>query len=134
MGRRVSYVGLVGFATVAIAGGALAAAERGGPGPDRLTGTRGADTLKGRAGADRLNGRAGDDALIGGGGRDVLRGGPGYDEFNARNGQELPARGNDRIRARDGGPDLISCGDGVDLAIVDAEEDGVFDCERLREP
>jgi Ca2+-binding RTX toxin-like protein len=134
MARRVSFAGLVGFASMVIVGGALAVTERGGAGPDRLSGTRGADTLKGRAGPDRLDGRAGDDVLVGGGGKDVLRGGPGYDEFNARRGEELPAAGKDRIKARDGEPDLVSCGAGIDIAIVDAEEDGVFDCEEVREP
>jgi hypothetical protein len=134
MGRRVFFAGLIGFASIVIAGAAPAATERGGAGPDRLTGTNGADTLKGRGGRDRLLGRRGDDILIGGRGRDVLRGGPGYDEFNARRGEELPGPGNDRINARDGAPDLISCGAGVDVAIVDTQEDGVYDCEKVREP
>ena len=29
---------------------------------------------------------------------------------------------------------MIDCGDGVDLAVLDATEDGVYDCEELRYP
>lgn len=113
---------------------ALAATRAGGPGADRLVGTKGDDALRGKGGPDVLVGRAGSDRLIGGRGRDVLRGGPGYDQFNMRNGVELPSRGSDRIVARDGGPDEINCGKGNDVAVVDAEEDGVFDCEKVVEP
>jgi hypothetical protein len=72
--------------------------------------------------------------LIGGGGPDRLRGGPGRDGFNMRDGAELAAPGDDRIEARDGRRDEISCGAGDDIAIVDAAEDGVYDCEQVREP
>jgi uncharacterized protein YodC (DUF2158 family) len=40
----------------------------------------------------------------------------------------------DVIDARDGGPDMIICGRGDDRAIVDAVEDGVYDCEEVDEP
>ena len=42
--------------------------------------------------------------------------------------------GNDTIDARDGAQDLIDCGDGVDTVIVDAQEDGVFNCENVVYP
>ncbi len=51
-----------------------------------------------------------------------------------KNGIERPAPGNDRIEARDGGNDEISCGAGNDVAIVDASEDGIYDCEKVKEP
>jgi hypothetical protein len=51
-----------------------------------------------------------------------------------RDGVELAAPGNDKIYARDGGNDEINCGAGNDVAIVDATEDAVIDCEVVREP
>jgi hypothetical protein len=101
---------------------------------DRLVGTRGPDALKGLGGNDTLVGGRGEDTLIGGKGNDTLRGGPGRDHFNMDNGVQTPAPGNDTIYARDGGKDEINCGDGNDVAIVDATEDGVYDCEEVREP
>jgi hypothetical protein len=152
---------LVVAGTVALAAPVVAQVVTGRPGPDTLRGTPkadeilgrgGADTLRGLAGADRLAGAAGDDELRGSKGNDSLRGGgasdvlvggkgkdrldpgKGQDQVNMREGEELPAPGPDVIRARDGQMDQISCGDGADKAIVDAEEEGVFDCERLVEP
>lgn len=117
-----------------LASAALGATRTGTKGADRLVGTKGGDVLDGRRGADLLVGGDGNDRLIGGRGRDVLRGGPGRDEFNMNAGVELPSPGADRIVARDGGPDEINCGSGRDVAIVDAEEDGVYDCEQVLEP
>lgn len=101
---------------------------------DRIVGTKQADVLKGFRGNDVLIGGRGADILIGGKGRDTLRGGPGRDSFNMRNGVQLAAPGRDKIYARDGGNDEINCGAGKDIAIVDASEDGVYDCEVVREP
>ena len=106
----------------------------GGAGPDRLVGTRGDDELAGLRGPDRLRGGPGRDVLIGGRGADRLTGDGGHDAFNMRDGVELAAPGRDRIYARDGHPDSISCGAGRDLAVVDAVEDGIYDCEVVREP
>jgi Ca2+-binding RTX toxin-like protein len=118
----------------ALASVAVAATRDGGAADDRLVGTKGADVLRGHGGADVLSGGGGSDRLVGGPGRDVLRGGPGYDELNMAAGAELPSPGDDRIVARDGGPDEISCGAGDDVALVDAEEEGVFSCEKVIEP
>jgi hypothetical protein len=38
------------------------------------------------------------------------------------------------IDARDGEQDAIDCGDGTDTVIVDAQEEGVFDCEDVQRP
>src|SRR6476619_1117019 len=84
--------------------------------------------------ADKLVGGKGADVLIGGKGPDTLRGGPGRDGFNMRDGVQLAAPGRDKIDARDGGKDEINCGAGNDVAIVDATEDGVYDCEVVRQP
>jgi Ca2+-binding RTX toxin-like protein len=124
---------LLALATTGAAG-ALAVTDRGTRGDDRLVGGAGKDELRGRGGADVLIGHRGADVLIGGDGPDRLRGGPGRDGFNMRDGIELAAPGDDRIEARDGRSDEISCGAGDDLAIVDAVEEGVYDCERISEP
>jgi Ca2+-binding RTX toxin-like protein len=134
MERPALVIGLTGFACVALVAVCLAATKAGTQGHDRLVGTKGADELDGRAGADLLIGGSGNDVLIGGTGRDTLRGGPGRDGFNMRAGEELPAPGGDRISARDGTADEINCGGGNDTAIVDAVEDGVYNCERVLEP
>jgi len=107
---------------------------RGLKGKDFLRGGGGDDELKGSKGPDRLLGGGGDDILIGGKGKDTLNPGKGEDGVNMRDGEELASPGPDVIRARDGAPDQISCGDGNDKAIVDAEEDGVYDCETVVEP
>jgi Ca2+-binding RTX toxin-like protein len=118
------------FAAAAVAGGS----PHGTQGDDRLVGTRHGDVLKGFGGDDTLIGGRGSDVLIGGKGNDKMRGGPGRDEFNMRDGVQLSAPGDDVIDARDGGNDEINCGAGNDVAIVDANEDGVYDCEEVREP
>jgi len=122
-------------AALALAGIAQARTLVGTSGPDRLVGTPRADLLKGKGGKDTLIGRGGRDRLFGGPGPDVLRGGPGRDEFNTRrNGYSAGGQGNDTIHARDRKIDLIDCGAGFDIAIVDLREDGVFNCEEIREP
>ncbi len=112
-------------------------------GDDVLRALAGKDLLKGGAADDELKGSKGRDRMLGGGGRDVLIGGKGRDNFNPgggedgvnmRDGVELASPGPDVIRARDGSADQISCGDGNDKAFVDAEEEGVYDCETVIEP
>lgn len=134
MRRLVSFACTSALTLLVVAGGAAALNEHGGRGVDELRGGRFADTLRGLRGADLLIGGGGGDVLIGGRGADVLRGGPGRDSFNMRRGVELAAPGSDRIHARDNRKDEINCGAGVDVAIVDVAEDGVYDCEKVREP
>jgi Ca2+-binding RTX toxin-like protein len=73
-------------------------AVHGGPGDDRLTGSRFGEALAGGVGDDRLSGHGGPDALAGGPGLDVLLGEKGDDVLNA--GDERRAQ-RDRL---DGGP------------------------------
>ena len=122
------------FCAIAALAGAALVKSNGTKGADRLEGTERGDLLKGLAGNDVLVAGDGRDVLIGGKGNDKLRGGPRRDGFNMRDGVELAAPGNDKIFARDGGNDEINCGAGEDVAIVDATEDGVIDCEVVREP
>jgi Ca2+-binding RTX toxin-like protein len=84
-------------------------------GANRVVGTVGGDRIKGGAGRDRLTGEAGEDCIDGGPGRDRISGGSG----------------DDVIRARDGTPDVVDCGEGDDLAIVDSK-DTLRNCERTR--
>jgi Ca2+-binding RTX toxin-like protein len=120
---------------LALAGIAQAKDFVGTSGPNRLVGTPKADMLKGKGGKDTLIARGGADRLFGGPGPDTLRGGPGRDLFNTRrNGYSAGGQGNDRILARDNTSDLIDCGAGFDTVVVDQLEDGVFNCEVIKEP
>jgi Ca2+-binding RTX toxin-like protein len=90
----------------------------------RLYGDGGANRVVGTVGGDWIAGGAGRDKLIGEGGRDCLDGGPGRDRLSG-------GPGDDVLRARDGSADLVDCGEGEDLAIVDAK-DTVRSCEQTR--
>jgi hypothetical protein len=133
-GRIVKLAFAVAVVCAAFTALAAAVVTPGSSHADRLVGTKQADLLKGLRGHDLLIGGRGSDILIGGKGPDKLRGGPGRDSFNMRDGVQLAAPGKDKIYARDGGKDEINCGAGNDIAIVDASEDGVYDCEVVREP
>jgi hypothetical protein len=109
---------------------------------DQLDGGPGGETLVGRAGADRLRGFDGDDCLDGGNGNDSLWGGKGNDTLNGRGGKDsidggpgadvlIGGPGNDVIGARDGEPDIITCGNGRDSVRAD-RADRVSGCERVR--
>lgn len=134
MGRSGLFACSALAACLAVGTAALAVDRVGTAKGERLVGTKGNDTLEGRNGADNLIGKGGRDLLLGGGGKDRLQGDGGRDSFNMLDGEALPAPGRDRIYARDGHPDSINCGAGRDLAVVDEVEDGVYDCEAVREP
>ena len=134
MGRSIGFGCMAALVCLAVASAAVAVGQNGGGWSDTLRGTSGADTLNGRGGPYHLIGGPGDDRLIGGKGPDRLDGGSGYDSFNMKNGAELPSPGRDRIDARDHRPDAINCGSGIDVAIVDGVEDGVYFCETVKEP
>ena len=101
------------------------------------------DELLGDAGDDRLDGGAGDDGLEGGAGNDVLVGGPGEDTFgivpNARDAPTSGPRTATAARATTGSRRATArrtpstAAPANDVAIVDAVEDGVFDCEEVIE-
>jgi Ca2+-binding RTX toxin-like protein len=112
--RGVSFViatAALGAAPPACAGRPVTRASRGGA--HRVTGTHRADVILGGSGNDRVFGGAGDDRLQGGPGNDIITPGPGHDRVNA-------GAGDDRIYARDGQRDVVDCGPGHDVAIVDA--------------
>ena len=78
----------------------------------RIEGERGNDTLSTDLSAD----------FWGGAGDDLLVGGPKGDAFSADADYNEAGQGNDTIRARGGGKDLIECGPGKDTAEVDAKD------------
>jgi Ca2+-binding RTX toxin-like protein len=81
------------------------------------------ENVLGGAGGDTIVGDAGSNVLQGGDGGDVIDGGAGLDFIDG-------GAGNDRLLARDGFQDRVSCGDGNDVAIVDAF-DSVDGCETV---
>ena len=112
---------------------------RGGPGEDHLHGGAGNDTLRGGAHDDLIHGRRQADAAVGGRGEDdilpgkggdVARGGRDGDQLFDDEGRDTlrGGRGNDRFSARDGDRDVIRCGAGEDVAIID-REDLAIECE-----
>jgi metallophosphoesterase (TIGR03767 family) len=123
----------------------------GGPGRDRLRGTKRGDRLRGRGGRDRLQALAGRDCLSGGRGldrmnggrgRDRLNGGRGSDRLKGRSGRDRlkggrgrdrisGGRGRDVIRSAGDTRDVVRCGRGRDKAIVD-RRDRVRGCEKVR--
>ena len=99
--------------------------------PDEIDGGAGDDMLYGLDDEDNLDGGDGADLLVGGAGDDGLTGGPGTDRYF---GDELRATsewGNDVLIAVDGGPETMSCGEGVDSAVVDADDAADANCEVL---
>ena len=82
------------------------------------------EDVKGSDGADKVVGSAAGNLLDGLGGNDVLEGRGGFDGYAA-------GPGNDVIRARDGLSELVDCGEGSDVAVVD-DVDIVSECESVQ--
>jgi Ca2+-binding RTX toxin-like protein len=113
-------------------------ADDGGPGEgdnvhadiEFLTGSAGNDQLTGNDGANRIDGGSGNDAIFGLGGDDALNGGRGDDTVDGGSGHDslygddecaaFGCGGADRLVARDGLVDNVSCGPGADTAVVDS--------------
>lgn len=107
----------------------------GGSGNDRVFGGRGNDTIRGVAGNDWLNGGPGDDTIFANRGVDVSVGGDGDDVLWALARADVTpgpggatdmvgdtldgGNGDDVLRTRDGEADRITCGAGVDRALLD---------------
>src|SRR4029453_8724973 len=86
----------------------------GGPGDDRITGSRLRDYLIGGDGDDPLTAGVGDDLMSGGHGADLIFGGPGPDEINAQH--------SDR--------NIVRCGPGRDRGRT-APRDRLRGCEQI---
>ena len=125
---------LLALATAGAAG-ALAVTDRGTGGDDRLVGGAGGDELRGRGGADLLIGaprrgradRRGMDPTACGADPDATA-------STCATGSSSRRPATTGSRPATDGSDEISCGAGDDVAIVDAVEEGVYDCERVSEP
>jgi hypothetical protein len=100
----------------------------GGPGDDRITtdgtadvvhGGDGNDTIGTTAGEDQAFGDAGNDIVNGGSSSDTVSGGPGQDRIEG-DGSISCCWGDDRIDARDGEMDQVSCGLGSDIVTADS--------------
>jgi Ca2+-binding RTX toxin-like protein len=103
-------------------------------GVDRISAGAGNDTVDGKAGNDTLFGELGNDRLLGGLGNDVLDGGAGTDTLTGGPGKDTlrGGAGSDTINARDKLRfDVIDCGAGRDVAIVDRGEK-TRNCERVK--
>jgi hypothetical protein len=106
--------------------------------PSTMDGRGGDDRLRSGDGPDHLDGGAGDDNVDGGFGDDVLIGGPGRDTISGdlAGGDCGPLwckypYGNDRIEARDGKVDSVTCGAGTDTVIADPQDVVAPDCEHV---
>src|SRR5215208_3921521 len=86
-------VGLI-LATMVLGGGmllsgvVLAKTIKGGPGPNKYTGSNGADYIKGNGGSDNIDGKNGADTISGGTGSDLLHGGHGNDWVKGDSGTD----------------------------------------------
>jgi Ca2+-binding RTX toxin-like protein len=98
-------------------------------GDDKLTGFDLDDTIDGGAGNDQIEGGYGHDTLTGGPGRDVING-----DSNGSTCNWIQCRspyGNDKIDARDGEADNITCGIGEDTVEADPADTVAPDCEAV---
>jgi dipeptidyl aminopeptidase/acylaminoacyl peptidase len=97
------------------------------------SGTRRAQLLLGTSKTDVICGFGGNDLIDGNAGHDVLYGGSGNDLIIDQSGRDwlFGGPGRDRLRARDGAADIVDCGPGRDVAIVD-RRDVVSHCEVVR--
>jgi hypothetical protein len=106
---------------------------RGTSGPDVLVGTPGNDRIYGFSGADRIDGRGGRDVIYGGNGPDRLAGGRGNDVLIGGWDRDV-LRGNsgdDVLRGKDGIPDTIFGGRGIDRIRFDRWLDRSFTVELI---
>ena len=113
----------------------------GGAGNDTIYGSTNSDDIKGGAGddslfgledVDNIDGGDGNDFIVGGPGDDGLVGGDGIDRVYGDEREATAKWGNDLLTAVDfGPPDALSCGEGVDAAVVDVNDTADASCENL---
>jgi Ca2+-binding RTX toxin-like protein len=116
----------------------------GGPGNDKAAGNGGRDLMSGGFGDDEQHGGPGDDRIFANAGRDTTFGGDGDDDLwalarrdvngpNDTDGDILRGEGgNDRFHTRDGERDIVDCGEGTDVALLDFKDEivGATDANR----
>ena len=103
------------------------------PGPDLIIGTPGNDLIYGLGGADRIDGRGGDDVIYGGNGADHIAGGRGNDLLIGGWGRDVLRGngGNDVLRGKDGIPDTMFGGRGIDRVSFDRWLDRNYSVELI---
>src|SRR5215211_1417310 len=103
------------------------------PGPDLIIGTPGNDLIYGLDGADRIDGRGGDDVIYGGNGADHIAGGRGNDLLIGGWGRDVLRGngGNDVLRGKDGIPDTMFGGRGIDRVSFDRWLDRNYSVELI---
>src|SRR5919199_53791 len=123
--RRAAAVAAAALALVPAT--AYAATIQGGPGNERLRGTRAADVIDGNAGNDRIFGLAGDDRLVGGPGNDRIFGAGGDDTLGGGDSRDriFGGAGNDTSLGENGN-DLMAGGTGDDHQDGGAGNDRIF--------
>ena len=119
-------------------------AMKGGDAADRMSGGSGNDQLAGENGRDRMSGGSGDDVQAGGAGDDTIFANRGVDVSSGGDGDDVlwalaridvtpgpdgatdlvadtldGGKGDDVLRTRDGEADRITCGPGMDRALLD---------------
>jgi Ca2+-binding RTX toxin-like protein len=106
----------------------------GGAGNDAVDGGGGKDVLAGDEGNDSVNGGPGDDRIAGGSGNDTINGGDGRDRIVGGTGRDTVSGngGDDTIDTRDDSADLVNCGAGRDVALVDDRDVVRPGCEVVR--
>jgi Ca2+-binding RTX toxin-like protein len=127
MKRMLKLIPAVAVVLMLGAGAAFAATISGTSKGDTLNGSKGPDTMSGRAGNDTIRGFSGKDTIRGGIGNDTIEGGLQQDKIYGGPGVDVidGDHGADFINvAGDGRADSVSCGVGVDTAIVDAADVG----------
>ena len=100
---------------------------RGGSGDDRLAGNDDPNRLEGGTGRDSMEGGAGPDALLGQAGSDKINGGRGKDQLDGGDG-------GDTVDARDRESDLVNCGKGRDIGLLDKADRKPKSCEKRTLP
>jgi len=115
-----------------LGGGAARDRIDGAAGADNVSGGAGHDELRGGDGADQVNGGPGHDTVMGGAGNDAANGGAGNDRVFDTQGADTLNGGpsSDLVSSRDGRRDVVNCGSGEDVAVVDAN-DAVNGCEHV---
>jgi hypothetical protein len=115
-----------------LAGGAGQDHLHSGTGDDVLFGGDGADELHARSGDDRAHGGDGADDILTSKGDDISDGGRGGDQLFDNEGRDRLSggRGNDRFSAVDGDRDIVDCGPGEDIAMLD-RFDKAIGCEHV---
>jgi Ca2+-binding RTX toxin-like protein len=103
----------------------------GGGGADEMEGGDGNDLLLGGKGQDQIDAGNGNDVLVGNSAADTLLGGPGDDLIWATDFDRNSTDVIDPESFTAPGDNVIDCGDGNDMAVVDLADDrgGIVNCE-----